>query len=169
MTFRTLSLAIMLLIPNVTHAKEIQYNHKSITILEVKDNVNFTVLSPDKIPDDWTLEIKTYPSDEEKHFTHFRLHYMDKDDTILNVGIEQRKETPKIDNFSSPNAEKIDINDNKGLFSSWVNSEKVDKNGEIITGGRLQWRQNGTFIEMVSTRITKEQMLEIARSMKVYN
>ncbi|MCM3672289.1 DUF4367 domain-containing protein, partial [Mesobacillus maritimus] len=89
--------------------------------------------APDKIPDNWTLEIKTYPMDEEKHFTHFRLHYMDKNDTILKVGIEQRIEPSNKEKFSSPNAEEIEINGNKGFFKAWGNSGEIDKKGELVT------------------------------------
>ncbi len=167
MFIKTISLVIILFMPIAVQAEEIKYNHDSITISEVKREVDFPVFAPDKAPDDWTLEIKTYPIDEEKQFTHFRLHYMDKDDAILNTGIEQRKITSRIDDFPNPNAEEVDINGNRGKFSSWGNSGEVDKKGEIITGGLLQWAQDGTFIEMDSSRITKEMMLEIATAMRV--
>ena len=47
--------------PMITMAKEIKYNHNSKTILEIKKEVDFTVLTPKKIPDDWTLYTKTSP------------------------------------------------------------------------------------------------------------
>jgi hypothetical protein len=42
----------------------------------------------------------------------------------------------------------------------------LDKKGEIIIGGLLSWTEDGTYIQMNSSRITKEMMLQIARSMK---
>ena len=152
-------------------AKEIKYSHNSITIPEIKQNANFNVLVPKNVPDDWTLEIKTleiktYPMDEEKLFTHFRLHYMDKDDTILKVGIEQRNESSNKEEFLSPNAEEVDINGNKGFFEAWGNSGEIDKKGELVTGGLLSWTQNGTYVQMNSSRIPKEMLLDIAKSMK---
>jgi Domain of unknown function (DUF4367) len=167
MFLRTIPLVLIFLMPLVVQAKEIKYNHNSITISEVKEKVDFSVLSPDKIPNDWTLEIKTYPMDEDKHFTHFRLHYMDKDDTILNVGIEQRKEPSNIEELLSPNAEEVDINGNNGYFEAWGNSGELDKKGELVIGGLLSWTHNGTYIQMNSSRITKEMMLDIAKSMNV--
>lgn len=167
MLVRIISLALIFFIPCSVQAKEIKYNHDSITVSEVKEKVDFTVFAPDKIPDGWTLEIKTYPMDEEKHFTHFRLHYMDNNDTILKVGIEQRNEPSNKEKFSSPNAEEIEINGNKGFFEAWGNSGEIDKKGELVTGGLLSWTQNGTYIQMNSSRIPKEMMLDIARSMKV--
>ncbi|WP_237664837.1 hypothetical protein [Sutcliffiella horikoshii] len=55
----------------------------------------------------------------------------------------------------------------KVSLGPWGNDGELDKKGELITGGLLQWTQDGTQIEMDSTRISKEMMLEIARSMKV--
>ncbi|MCM3672268.1 DUF4367 domain-containing protein, partial [Mesobacillus maritimus] len=68
--------------------------------------------------------------------------------------------------FSSPNAEEIEINGNKGFFKAWGNSGEIDKKGELVTGGLLSWTQNGTYIQMNSSRIPKEMMLDIAKSMK---
>ncbi|SOC15429.1 uncharacterized protein DUF4367 [Ureibacillus xyleni] len=166
MLLKIIAIVTIFFTPFVVQAKEIKYNHDSITVSEVKEKVDFPVFVPEKTPTDWTLEIKTYPIDEE-NFTHFRLHYMDKDDTILKVGIEQRKGSSNKGKFLSPNAEEVDINANKGIFSSWGNSGEVDTKGELITGGLLLWTQDGTSIEMNSSRIPKEIMLEIARSMKV--
>lgn len=42
-------------------AKEIKYNHHSKTTAEIQKEVGFTLLTPTRIPDDWTLEIQTSP------------------------------------------------------------------------------------------------------------
>jgi hypothetical protein len=129
--------------------------------------VCFNILVPDETPKDWTLEIKTYPHDYKNHIAHFTLHYMDKDDTILMVGIEQRKEPYKNINLSY--SEEVGINVHKGYFEAWGNSGELDKKGELITGGVLFWKQDGTYVTMHSSRIPKKMMLDIARSMKVVN
>lgn len=64
-------------------AKEIKYNHNSRTISEIQKEADFTVLTPKRIPDDWTLEIKTTP--------RLKLHYMDSQDTKLMVSFHLRK------------------------------------------------------------------------------
>ncbi|MFS0639162.1 hypothetical protein AB1K84_25140 [Mesobacillus foraminis] len=69
--------------------KDIKYNHSSITIPEIKQNVNFNVLVPKNVPNDWTLEIKTYPWEAKANITSFSLHYMDKNDEKMMVSIEQ--------------------------------------------------------------------------------
>ncbi|MGG0658730.1 DUF4367 domain-containing protein [Rummeliibacillus pycnus] len=143
--------------PNIISAKEIKYNHNSKTISEIKKEVDFTLLTPTNIPEDWTLDTKTSP--------WIMLHYMDSKDTKLMVGIHQRLGFHLFkDDF--PYAQQVDINGNKGYFQGWEESGEVDKNGDTITGGLLNWVQNGTYVEMNSSRLPKERMLEIARSMK---
>lgn len=152
-------IVLILLISNpmIITAKEIKYNHNSITIPELKKKVDFTVLTPQKIPDDWTLDTKIDP--------WVMLHYMDSKDTKLMVGISQGLGFPLFDE-DFPFALKVDINGNKGYFSKWGDSGELDKNGETITGGLLRWVQDGTYVEMNSSRLAMEQMLEIAGSMK---
>lgn len=137
-------------------AKEIKYNHNCITIPEIKKKVDFTVLTPKKIPDDWTLDTKTSP--------WLMLHYMDSKDTKLMVAIDLRKGF-RISDDDFPHRQQVDINGNKGYFQEWEESGEVDKNGDTITGGLLNWVQDGTYVEMNSSRLPKEKMLEIARSM----
>ncbi|MEW4284547.1 hypothetical protein [Priestia koreensis] len=72
--------------PELTVAKEIKYNHDSKTISEIKKEVDFTVLTPVNIPNDWTLDIKTSP--------WIMLHYMDSKDTELMVAIHLRRVFP---------------------------------------------------------------------------
>ncbi|TQR16119.1 DUF4367 domain-containing protein [Psychrobacillus vulpis] len=137
-------------------AKEIKYNHNSKTISEIQKEVDFTVLTPKRIPDDWTLDTKTAP--------WIMLHYMDSKDTKLMVAIYLRKGFRLFDD-DFPHRQKVDINGNKGYFQEWEESGEVDENGDNITGGLLNWVQDGTSVEMNSSRLSKEQMLEIARSM----
>ncbi|MGE7839054.1 DUF4367 domain-containing protein [Viridibacillus arvi] len=153
-----LFIALILLIsyPMIIVAKEIKYNHNSITIPEIKKKVDFTILTPKKIPDDWTLDAKTSP--------WIMLHYMDSKDTKLMVAIDLRIAHPLSDE-DFPYSQQVDINGNKGYFQGWEDNGKVDKNGDTITGGLLRWTQDGTYVEMSSSRLPKERMLDIARSM----
>ncbi|MDM5292955.1 DUF4367 domain-containing protein [Peribacillus simplex] len=151
-------------IPLIVQAKEIKYNHESITLSEIKRKVDFKVIVPQNIPNDWTLEIKTYPWDEKDKITNFRLHYMDSDDKYLLIGIEQSKESSNKE--MNINADQVDINGHKGFFVEWGNSGELDKKGEIVTGGLLRWIQEGTYVEMESSRVSRNKMLEVARSMK---
>ncbi|USK80747.1 DUF4367 domain-containing protein [Peribacillus frigoritolerans] len=151
-------------IPLIVQAKEIKYNHDSITISEIKRKVDFKVVVPQNIPNDWTLEIKTYPWDEKDKITNFSLHYMDSDDKYMLIHIGQSKESSNKE--MNINAEQVDINGNKGFFVKWGNSGELDKKGELVTGGLLRWIQEGTYVEMESSRVSRNKMLEVARSMK---
>ncbi|MFF5395861.1 DUF4367 domain-containing protein [Peribacillus butanolivorans] len=94
---------------------------------------------------------------------------MDSNDKYLLIGIEQSKESSNSSKSSKEmniNAEQVDINGHKGFFVEWGNSGEVDNKGEIITGGLLHWIQEGTYVEMGSSRVSRNKMLEVARSMK---
>jgi hypothetical protein len=142
---------------NIISAKEIKYNHNCKTISEIKKEVDFVLLTPTNISNDWTLDTKTSP--------WIMLHYMDSKDTKLMVAIHQKRGFP-LSNADFPYAQQVDINGNKGYFRGRVDSGKVDKNGDTITSGLLDWVQDCTYVEMNSSRLPKERMLEIARSMK---
>ncbi|MFJ7755334.1 DUF4367 domain-containing protein [Peribacillus muralis] len=164
--FIRLVFALLLIqnIPLVVQAKEIKYNHGSLTISEIKRKVDFKVVVPENTPSDWTLEIKTYPWGEKNKITNFNLHYMDSDDKYLLIDIEQSKEASNKE--MNINAERVEINGHKGYFVEWGNCGELDKKGEIITGGLLRWKQEGTYVEMYSSRVSRKQMFEVARSMK---
>ncbi|MGE7667194.1 DUF4367 domain-containing protein [Ureibacillus composti] len=143
--------------PMMIMAKEINYNHNSKTISEIQNEVDFTVLTPKRIPADWTLDTKTSP--------WLMLHYMDSKDTKLMVSIDLRKGS-RVSYGGFPHTQQVDINGNIGYLQEWVDSGEVDENGDTITGGILNWAQDGTSVQMMSSRISKEAMLVIARSMK---
>ncbi|MEI4803686.1 DUF4367 domain-containing protein [Bacillus sp. FJAT-51639] len=153
--------------PILVQTKEIKYNHNSITVSEIKKKVGFKVYVPKQVPNNWTLEIKTYPWREKENIAYFRLHYMDSKDEKLLLGIAQRKKTSNTED-THPHAKQVDINGYKGYFEEWGNSGELDKKGELVTGGLLSWTQKGTYIQMDSSRISKEKMLEIARSMEAH-
>lgn len=134
-------------------AKEI---NKNIKIAELTNKVDFEVFSPDKILKDSTLEIKTYSKSDINNVTQVRLHYINKADQVLLFGIEQSKISNMSLNYSFYNGEKVDINGEKGYFKPFINA----------SGGILSWVQDGTYIEMDSSRKSKEEMMIIARSMK---
>ncbi|MDQ6600814.1 DUF4367 domain-containing protein [Bacillus salipaludis] len=154
-----LFLFIILLVssPMLSMAKGIKYNHNSKTISEIKKDVDFTLLTPKKIPNDWTLDTKTS--------SWIMLHYMNNKDTKLMVAIHETRGFP-LSNDDFPNAQQIEINGSKGYFQEWADRGKSDIKGDTINGGLLNWVQDGTYVEMSSSRLAKEKLLEIARSMK---
>jgi hypothetical protein len=148
-------------------AKEIKYNHNSMTIDEVKKEVNFNVLVPEKIPEDWSLEIKTYDY-KDKNIRDITLHYMDSNDEFLMLGINERKvskiEIRQLEEEIS-NEIKINVNGVKAYYKEWANSGKK-LNGNRIDGGLITWIQGDTYVEMDSSILSKDEMVEIARSVR---
>lgn len=165
----TLLIAAVLIFATPAQAKETKYNHNSITLEELRDSVDFKVFAPQKVPDQWSLEIKTYPANREVHFSHFRIHYMDSIDSDLLLAITQKDAAAAKDEIRSPKAQKVIINGHKAYFEKWGNTGKLGKKGQMITGGLLSWTQDGTYIQLHSPRISKKMMLDLARSMKEIN
>jgi hypothetical protein len=177
-----LFIVLILLVSNpmIITAKEMKYNGNSITVQEINKKVDFKVLTPNKVPNDWTLEIKTYSWEGKGDFNQISLHYMNSTDTKLMVAIGQSKGdssygVPKStqskgdSSYGVPKGtltQQVDINGIKGYFSEWGNSGELDHKGESILGGLLCWKQDGTYIQMESSRISKKQMIDIARLMK---
>jgi hypothetical protein len=91
---------------------------------------------------------------------------MDENDEKMMVSITQKKTLMKQTEENKPNAKTITINGHLGNLTKWGNDGEVDRKGEIVTGGLLQWAQEGTYTEIYSSRIPMEKMLEIAQSMK---
>ncbi|MGG4166326.1 DUF4367 domain-containing protein [Rossellomorea vietnamensis] len=148
-------------------AKEMEYNHESITIEEVKKEVDFQVLIPEKIPSEWSLEIKTYEHNDENMGT-IRLHYMDSTDENIMLGIEERKVSEKEirqleEEFS--NRDKINVNGAEAYYQEWANSGRK-LNGKRMNGGLLTWIQGETYLQMDSSILTKDEMVEIARTVR---
>ncbi|MCG1023396.1 hypothetical protein [Sutcliffiella horikoshii] len=58
MLIKSIALVILLSTPLAVHVEDIPYNHDSITLSEIIHKVDFPVLAPDNVPNNWTLEIK---------------------------------------------------------------------------------------------------------------
>jgi Domain of unknown function (DUF4367) len=148
-------------------AKEMKYNHDSITIEEVKKEVDFQVLIPNKIPSEWGLEIKTYEHNDENMGT-IRLHYMDSADENVMLGIEERKVSEEEirqleEEFSS--RYKINVKGVEAYYQEWANSGRK-LNGKRMSGGLLTWIQGETYLQMDSSFLSKDEMVEIAKTVR---
>lgn len=132
-------------------AQEIGVNNN---LSQIKKKTDFKLLSPQNIEKKWEVVIKPYPSAKSNIITSVRLSYLDKklNDYVV-VGIEQTKGN-KISNVGNI----VDINGSKGRFEAWAEKDKI--------GGLLRWVQGNTHIEMNSTNLTKDEMLELAKSFK---
>ncbi|QOY35124.2 DUF4367 domain-containing protein [Anaerobacillus isosaccharinicus] len=149
---------------------------------QLKKISDFKLLTPKSLSES-SLEIKEpYPLNLSEKVTMVRLHYFENEK--LKVGITQHKlnnyktiQEEIIVNFGTGDVEikkvakefvpdfstgeKVNINGNEARFVPWGQKE-----GENIPGGILFWGQEGTYIEMDSSSITKREMIKIAKSMQ---
>ncbi|WP_339287858.1 hypothetical protein [Paenibacillus sp. FSL E2-0201] len=183
--FYVLFVAVMFLTSSVVLAKESpshtsKYHKLDSTILnKVKQKATFTLLVPENMPNKWTVELKyPYPLDTNKPIPSVRLHYFDKDENYI-LGIEQHKAVGyKIKKETID----LDVRNNKSTRIIVEEDFKFNSSGEIIRfsgvearftpwasntlGGFLRWVNDGTYIEMDSSRLSKKDMIEVAKSVK---
>ncbi|MGE6963873.1 DUF4367 domain-containing protein [Bacillus thuringiensis] len=127
-----------------------------ITLTEMKGKAEFRVFVPKEFSQNWSLVIKTYPSKQSDKINKVRLTYVDK--TLKNymmLGIEQSKAH---ESDITSRGVIVQINNYKGRFEAWE--------GGSQKGGILRWIQNGTYVEMNSSNLTKKEMVQLAKSMK---
>jgi hypothetical protein len=146
---------------------------------QLKRVTDFKLFTPNYSIESWNIEIKEpYPLDLGRPITKVRLHYFDKTGRAYIFGIEQHKAV----GYKSKRYEtNIDVRKNKSTTKVKEEVFKFDASGEIvkfngiearfkpwaggIPGGYLRWIQQGTYIEIDSSCLSKKQMVEIAKSM----
>lgn len=74
---------------------------------------------------------------------------MDKNHEKMMVSIEQMKGSMKQTEENNPNAKTVSINGHSGNFIKWGNDGEVDYKGEIVSGGLLQWTQEGNVYRII--------------------
>lgn len=149
---------------------------------KIKSACDFKLLLPDVASTgSWNVEVKwPYPLKFDQPIRNLRLSYFDSEGEYV-LGIEQhkargyifQKEITEIDiqnrtsrtrkvaeRFkASESGERVQIGKYHGYFNVWANREP-------IPGGILHWTQGNTYVEISSGELTKEQMIEVAESMK---
>ncbi|WP_166245313.1 hypothetical protein [Paenibacillus turpanensis] len=162
----------------LSSAFSLNCNGVSSTVLsEIKEKTDFRFMLP--ISNEWKVEVKyPYPLDLSKTISMVRLHYFDSNENYV-VGIEQHRvsgykitreetiidvknneeRTAKVEEYFTPiqRGELVYLNGIEARFESWANTNK---------GGILRWINDGTYLEMDSSRLTKTEMIDLAKSMK---
>jgi len=163
-----------------SHASSKFHKLDSTELNKVRLKSEFKLLVPGNIPDNWTVELKVpYPFDSTRTIQNVRLHYFDKDENYM-FGIEQHK---AIGYKLIKKHTYIDVRNNTSETKDVEEDFKFDTSGDIIKfnglearftpwgksstpGGSLRWIQEGTYIEIVSSEMSKKKMIKIAKSMK---
>ncbi|MFC3746751.1 hypothetical protein ACFORK_08485 [Paenibacillus sp. GCM10012306] len=148
----------------------------NIGLDQIKSAADFKLFIPRNSFANWNLEIKEpYPLVTDRLITKVRLHYFDKSGSTYMFGIEQHK---AIGYKSKRSETTIDVHSKTSTTRDIEENFRFNTNGEIIklngvearfnygTQGRcLRWVQDGTYIEMDSFRLSKKQMIVLAKSM----
>lgn len=143
---------------------------------QLKSATDFKLFIPHYSIKSWKLEIKEpYPLDTDRLIKKVRLHYFDKSGSTYMFGIEQHKAI----GYKSKRSETIiDVRSHTMTTKVIEENFRFDTSGEIVKlngiearfaygalGGCLRWVQDGTYIEMDSFRLSRKQMVIIAKSM----
>lgn len=142
---------------------------------------DFKLLTPQNLEQSYTVEIKEpYPLIPSQSVSKARLHFFDQAGQTYLFGIEEYKASDYIVNREitsinlhnqtsttrtitqdfqfNTDGELINIKGIEGRFEPWANH---------TPGGYLRWIQDGTFIEIDSGVLTKEEMIELAQSVTI--
>ncbi|MFC5470248.1 DUF4367 domain-containing protein [Cohnella suwonensis] len=147
---------------------------------ELKYATDFKLLAPYTSTESYKFEIKEpFPLVSGRSISRVRLHYFDKSGQTYMFGIEEHKAVgykikrfdTTIDVRNQTSTTKIIVED----FKFDVSGEKVNINGiearfvpwtDHTPGGYLRWVQDGTYIEIDSGDLSKQMMVELAKSIK---
>lgn len=147
---------------------------------KLKNATEFKLITPYNSFESYKLEIKEpYPLDFGRSISKVRLHYFDKSGQTYVFGIEEHKAVGyKIKRVETH----YDVRNHTSTTRTIVEDFKFDVSGENviingiearfipwanhIPGGYLRWIQDGTYIEIDSGDLSKEMMIELAKSMK---
>lgn len=153
------------------------FEERPTVISEIKGKTDFRFMLPEN--KQWKVEVKyPYPLDLSESITLVRLHYFDSNGNYV-AGIEQhraqvnkitreeiiidvknkKERINKVEGYFtlSQRGEPINLNDVEARFEAWANHDK---------GGILRWVNDGTYLEMDSARLTKNDMIDWAKSME---
>ncbi|PGD30192.1 DUF4367 domain-containing protein [Bacillus wiedmannii] len=149
-----LTLFVTVLYTEPTFAKT--ESNVKISLAKMKRKAEFEVIVPRDLSQNWSLVMKTYPSKKSNRIDKVRLTYIVTAlKNYMMLGIEQRKAH---ESDITSRGTKVQINKYKGRFEAWE--------GGSPKGGILRWIQNGTYVEMNSSNLTKKELIQLAKSMR---
>jgi hypothetical protein len=138
-------------------------NVKGDIINRQNNNIHFNILAPKNVEKDWRVHVQSVPNgrDPSTHKVIFR--FMDQKHRYLILGMEESKQQGT--HLSVPKGgEKVHFNGQTGFFIKWENSGETNREGKSVSGGLLEWNQDGTHIKMASAKLTKSELIKLAAS-----
>lgn len=90
-----------------------------------------------------------------------QMHFLNREGTQLKVAIIESAATGN-DIQPGEHGERVKINNMNGVYYPLTPTKRI----KDVQGGQLIWRQNGTMIELFSSRISKQELITMAQSMQ---
>ena len=142
------------------YAENVDIVNKGFSLNELKGKTSFNCFIPKEIAKDWNIELK-YPEQVHKNMEKLQLHFLNREGTQLKVAIIERARTGN-DIQLGEHGERVKINNMNGVFHRLTPTKRI----KDVQGGHLMWVQDGTMIELFSSRISKQELITIAQSMQ---
>ncbi|TKA00085.1 DUF4367 domain-containing protein [Bacillus thuringiensis] len=143
-----------------TYAESMEVVNKRFSLDELKAKTSFNCFIPKEIAKDWNVELK-YPEQVHKNMEKVQIHFLNREGTQLKVAIIESAETSN-DVQPEEHGERVKINNINGVFHPLTPTKRI----KDVQGGQLMWVQDGTMIELFSSRISKQELITIAQSMQ---
>lgn len=142
------------------YAENMDVVNKGFSLNELKGKTSFNCFIPKEISKYWNIELK-YPEQVHKNMKKVQIHFLNRTGTQLKVAII---ESAAIDKGIQPgeHGERVKINNINGVFHPLTPTKRI----KDVQGGQLMWVQDGTMIELFSSRISKQELITIAQSMQ---
>ncbi|ACM15815.1 hypothetical protein BCQ_PI081 (plasmid) [Bacillus cereus Q1] len=142
------------------YAENVDIVNKGFSLDELKGKTSFNYFIPKEITKDWNMELK-YPEQIHENMEKVQIHFLNREGTQLKVAIIERAATSN-DIQLGVHGERVRINNINGVFHPLTPTKRI----KDVQGGQLMWIQDGTMIELFSSRISKQELITIAQSMQ---
>ncbi|PFK18830.1 DUF4367 domain-containing protein [Bacillus cereus] len=142
------------------YAESIKIANKNFSLKQLKGKTSFNCFIPTDIAKDWNIELK-YPEHVHKNMEKVQIHFLNKTGTQLKVAIIENS-AKNIDIQPGDHGEIVRIKNINGVFHRLTPTKRI----KDVQGGQLIWIQDGTIITLFSSRISKEELIKVAKSMQ---
>ncbi|MBJ8031755.1 DUF4367 domain-containing protein [Bacillus cereus group sp. N21] len=142
------------------YAESIEMANKNFSLKQLKGKTSFNCFIPTDIAKDWNIELK-YPEHVHENMKKVQIHFLNKTGTQLKVAIVENA-AENTDIQPGDHGEIVKIKNINGVFHPLTTTKRI----KDVQGGQLIWIQDGTMITLFSSRISKEELIKVAKSMQ---
>lgn len=142
------------------YAESTEMSNKTFSVKQLKGKTSFNCFIPTEIAKDWKVELK-YPKHVHENMWKVQIHFLDRTGTKLKVAVIE-KTAKRNDIQSGDHKKRVKVKNIDGVFHPLIPTKRI----KDVKGGQLTWVQDGTIITLFSSRISKEELITIAKSMK---